>query len=174
MPSQVTNAGSALLKRARRSAILAMLLVAGCAGPAHTPAVPPIGQGCDLSAETQELAAEFGRLRVVQGQFQGGLWTADVDEWMGRKHQAMIELGSRLGGGGCGQGQVTDLLGAPDRIAGPGDPLFALVSRLPEFERPPGEPYELLIYYWRAAHDFLYFTCQGETIVSWGWWYAYE
>jgi hypothetical protein len=114
------------------------------------------------------------RLRAVQGHFQGGPWTAEVDDWMGRKHQVMIELGSRLGGAGCTRGQVTDLLGPPDLIAGPGDALFDQVSRQPGFVKPPAEAYELLIYHWRGAHDFLYFTSAGGTIAGSGWWHAYE
>jgi len=154
--------------------VLAVLLLTGCASPAPTPAASPAGQGCDLSAASQELAAEFVRLRAVEGHFQGGPWIAEVDDWMGHKHQVMIDLGTRLARTGCGQVQVTDLLGSPDQIAGPGDPVFEQVSGHAEFEKPPDEAYELLIYYWRGAHDFLYFTSVGGAIVGAGWWYALE
>jgi hypothetical protein len=64
------------------------------------------------------------------------------------------------------------LLAPPDLTASEGDDLFDLVNSLPEFEKPATDPYELLIYYWRGMHDFLYFTSQGETIIVSGWWYA--
>jgi hypothetical protein len=86
----------------------------------------------------------------------------------------MIELGSRLGGGGCAQAQVTDLLGPPDRVGRPGDAVFDQVSRQADFQKPPGEDYELLIYDWRGAHVYLYFTSEGGTILGSGWWHAYE
>jgi hypothetical protein len=154
--------------------ILAVLLLAGCAGPAPTPAATPAAQGCDLSAASQDLAAEFVRLRALKGHFQGGPWIAEVDDWMGHKHQVMIDLGTRLASAGCGQAQVTDLLGPPDLIVSPGDPLFDQVRRQAEFEEPAVESYTLLIYHWRGAHDFLYFTSVGGAIVGAGWWYAHE
>ena len=161
------------LARHKLAVAVSVLLVAGCAGPAPT-STDTSQQGCDLSPGTQELAAEFRRLRAVQGHFQGGEWNAEVDGWMDRKHQVMIDLGSRLGDGGCGRTQITDLLGPPDVIAGPGDVVFDLVSRQPEFQVPLPADYELLIYYWRGAHDYLYFTAEGQTISSSGWWHAYE
>jgi len=93
---------------------------------------------------------------------------------MGRKHQVMIELGARLGEGDCARTQVIDLLGPPDLTAGPGDATFDLVGRQPDFKMPSTAAYELLIYYWRGAHDYLYFTAEGQTIFSSGWWHAYE
>ena len=58
--------------------------------------------------------------------------------------------------------------------ASPGDPVFDQVSGQPEFEKPSAEDYQLLIYYWRGAHDYLYFTSADKTIVGSGWWHAYE
>lgn len=159
---------------AKDGLFLAALFLAGCAGSVVTPASSPAGEGCDLSVASQELTAEFVRLRAIQGHFQGGPWIADVDAWMGRKHQVMIDLGTRLVDAGCGPGQIAELLGPPDRIAGPGDALFDQVRRQPEFEELQDEAYELLIYDWRGAHDFLYFTCVGGAITGSGWWHAYE
>ena len=153
--------------------ILAVLLLASCAGPAPAPTSPSSGQGCPLSG-VQELAAEFARLRAMQGHFQGGSWNAEVDAWMGSKHQVMIELGDRLEGVGCRQAQVTDLLGPPDLIVHPGHQLLDQIRRQAEFEEPAVESYTLLIYYWRGAHDFLYLTSSGGTILASGWWHAYE
>jgi hypothetical protein len=142
-------------------------------GEAEGPA-PGEAEGCDVSVTTEALADEFQRLRGVPGHFQGGEWNAEVDAWMGRKHQVMIELGSQLGSGDCSQAQLIELLGPPDAIARPGDPLFDLVSRQPEFQKPSGGSYELLIYHWRGGHDVLCFAAQDQAIVGSGWWYAYE
>jgi hypothetical protein len=119
------------------------------------------------------LATEFGNLRAIKGHFDGGDWNDDVDKWMGRKHQVMIELGLHLGTGEYDTAEVTRLLDSPDLTAREGDDLFGWVSDLPEFEEPAGS-YELLIYTWRGTHDFLYFVSQDEGIVGSGWWYAGE
>lgn len=157
-----------------RALILTLLLLTGCGGAARAAAGTPAQQRCDLSAETQALAVEFVRLRAVLGHFRGDTWTSDADDWMGRKHQVMIELGSRLGVGGCRPAEITGLLGLPDLIAALGETLFEQVTNEAEFEEPVGEAYELLIYLWRGEHDFLYFTSAGGAIVGSGWWHAYE
>lgn len=136
--------------------------------------------GCaNLSARTATLtiaalAAEFQDLRAVRGRFDGADWNDDVDKWMGRKHQLMIQLGSQLGGGEYDAPQVIQWLGPPDQTAGPGDEAYELVSNLHEFTRPDADSYEFLIYHWRGEHDFLYFTIQGGNVIGSGWWYAYE
>jgi hypothetical protein len=158
----------------KQALIVALLLMAGCASPARLPTGSPAPDGCELPTDTEEFAAEFVRLRAVQGHFQGGSWNDDVDAWSGRKHRVMLDLGSRLSAAGCKQERLTDLLGSPDRIARPGDAIFDEVSRQAEFEEPPGPDYELLVYYWRGARDYLYFTADGETILGSGWWHAYE
>lgn len=123
---------------------------------------------------TQAMADEFRSLRAVRGHFAGGTWNDDVDKWMGRKHQLMIELGDRLGGGAYSRTRVVDLLGAPDATAHEGDELYDLIQDRAESEGPAGGAYEFLIYHWRGAHDFLHFTSRGETILNSGWWYAGE
>ena len=153
-------------------AILVLLALAGCAGRAAAPGDSPPTEGCPVSIESKELAAQFRDLRTIKGHFQDGDWNADVDTWMGRKHQLMIQLGTRLGAGACRRAQVVQLLGPPDLTAGEGDAPFDSVSRLAEFEKPATGLYELLIYHWRGTHDFLYFTAQGETILNSGWWHA--
>lgn len=110
----------------------------------------------------------------MPGHFQGGSWNAEVDDWMGAKHQVMIELGDRLAAARCRQAQVTDLLGPPDLIVHPGDQLFDQIRRQAEFEEPAVESYTLLVYSWRGEHDLLYFTSDGQTILSSGWWHALE
>lgn len=152
--------------------LLISLLLAGCAGTTGAPG-NPASTATPLNVDPIEnLAAEFKTLRTQKGHFEGGLWNDDVDKWMGRKHQIMIELGSHLGTGEYSTDQVIDLLAPPDLIAREGDDFFELVSSMSEFEKPAAGSYELLIYYWRGTHDVLYFTAQGERIINSGWWYA--
>jgi hypothetical protein len=120
------------------------------------------------------IADEFKSLRAIRGHFDGGDWNADVDEWMGRKHQLMIELQSLLGTGAYSKTEVIQLLDPPDLIARQGDDLFDQIDNLAGFEAPATGSYEFLVYYWRGTHDFLYFTTQDEIIVNSGWWYAGE
>ena len=154
--------------------ILVLLALSGGAGCASATGDSLKTEGCNLSMESQDFAAEFRSLRTIKGHFEGGTWNNKVDRWMGRKHQIMIQLGSRLGTGDCSKAQIIQLLGPPDLSARKGDVPFDLVNSLPEFKKPATALYELLIYYWRGTHDFLYFTSQGETIFNSGWWYAGE
>jgi hypothetical protein len=121
-----------------------------------------------------ELADKFKRLRAIQGHFDGGVWNDDVDQWMGRKHALMVELGDRLGTGAYSRSQVIDLLDAPDAIAREGDALYDLIRNRGEFEEPASGGYEFLVYHWRGEHDFVYLTVQEETILGAGWWHAGE
>ena len=153
------------------------LFLAGCAVHASAPGniLSMTPEKCDDAGESVErLAAEFRELRATPGHFAGGEWNDDLDEWMGRKHQVMIELRSVLGSGGYSEAEVIEHLGLPDEMVRRGDELFTLVSSLPEFEEPATGSCELFIYHWRGAHDFLYFISSDETIVGSGWWYAGE
>jgi hypothetical protein len=150
-----------------KPALVFILLVSGCINV-------PAGAATDAAPTIAAIAAEFQNLRAIQGHFSGADWNDDVDQWMGRKHQLMIQLGSQLGAGEYDAAQVIQWLGSPDQSAGPGDDVYELVSNLHEFDKPEADSYEFLIYHWRGGHDFLYFTAQGGSIVSSGWWYAGE
>jgi hypothetical protein len=156
--------------------LIMLFLLAGCAARDNAPGSPiETVEHDDLAMDSiEDIAAEFRNLRETKGHFEGGTWDDDVDKWMGRKHQVMIQLGSRLGAGEYSKTEVIQLLAPPDLIAREGDELFDLVNSLTDFEKPATGPYEFLIYYWRGTHDFLYFTSQGETIINSGWWYAGE
>jgi len=49
---------------------------------------------------------------------------------MGRKHQLMIELGTRLGAGDRSKAEIITLLGSPDVVAREGDDLFDQIDNL--------------------------------------------
>jgi hypothetical protein len=152
-------------------AILILILLAGCAGPAGVPDAPTPTATPD---PIQEKAAEFRSLRAIQGHFDGGEWNDDVDRWMGKKHALMIELGERLGTEAYSRAQAVDLLGEPDATAREGDALYDRIRDRGEFERPTSGVDEFLVYHWRGEHDFLYLIVQGEKVVGTGWWYAGE
>ncbi len=155
--------------------LLILLLLAGCAGCASASGDSVEAQdGSSVVDPIEDMAAEFRGLRVIKGHFEGGDWNDDVDKWMGRKHQLMIQLGSHLGTGEYSKAQVIRLLTPPDALVREGDDLFELVNNSPDFEKPASSTYEFLIYYWRGTHDFLYLTCQDEVILSSGWWYGGE
>ena len=152
-------------------AILILILLAGCAGPAGAPDTPTPTPTPD---PIQDQAAEFRSLRAVRGHFDGGDWNDDVDRWMGRKHALMIELGELLGGGAYSRSQVVDLLGEPDAIAVEGEALYDRVRNRGEFVEPPGGVDAFLVYHWRGEHDFLYLIVREGTVIGAGWWYVGE
>jgi hypothetical protein len=158
------------------STILVLFFLAGCTG--STGAAGDLVETVKAQSLTvtsiQGVADEFRGLRAIKGHFEGGAWNDDLDKWMGRKHQLMIQLGERLGTGEYSRAEIVQWLALPDQIAREGDEFFNLVSSLPAFEKPTAGSQELLIYYWRGAHDFLYFTVRGETVANAGWWYAGE
>ena len=122
----------------------------------------------------EKLAAEFKKIRKMKGHFDGGKWNPGVDQWRGRKHKLMIELGTRLANGKYHERDINNLLGQPDQNVKKGHDLFELITGQPGYDSLTTGAYEFLVYYWRGKHDFLFFTCQDNVIVNSGWWYAGE
>jgi hypothetical protein len=123
-------------------------------------------------AHLEQMADQFRSLRRIPGHFEGGTWNDDVDQWMGRKHKLMLELGSRLGEGAYQNTDIIQLLEPPDHIARKGDHLYDLIISLPGYHALPTTSYEFLVYSWRGMHDFLFFTCTDGIIIDSDWWYA--
>jgi len=120
---------------------------------------------------TQELARQFKELRLIKGHFDGGTRNPDTDQWMGRKHTLMLELGERLLQGQYNTDALIQLLDAPDCIARPGEALYQSISN----QAAPTDPNTyFLIYYWRGSHDLLFFTCKNKKVLAADWWYAGE
>ena len=135
--------------------------------PSLASPTPPIDEDLVLLTE------EFRALRPIAGQFSGGQWDDEVDQWQGKKHRVMLALEERLGDGSYGRSQLTTLLGPADFIVTGGDALFEQIQSLPEYETfAPSD--EFLIYEWRGTHDFLFFASQQDRIIASGWWYAGE
>jgi hypothetical protein len=147
--------------------------------PSATPAAIPTNlPGTEVAQpvddEVVRLAAEYSDLRAVAGQFDGGEWNDEVDQWMGRKHTLMVELGTRLGAGSYSCADLTQLLGPPDHIVAADDPLSDLISSVPGYETAFASAVEFPVYEWRGTHDFLFFTCRNDLITASDWWYAGE
>ena len=151
--------------------LLPLLCLVMRIGAHVSPADTPIDSK-DNGSLIADIAAEFRGLRTVKGHFEGGAWNAEVDKWMGRKHRVMIQLQSRLSAGRYNRAQLVEWLGPPDRIDPADDAGFDSIMRLPAIKIPADGLYELLIYYWRGPHDFLYFVSRENSIVDSGWWYA--
>lgn len=151
----------------------------GASTPTSSPAVTPTAvTGTESTQPVDDeivlLAAEFRELRSVSGHFDGGEWNDEVDQWMGRKHTLMLELGSRLSAGDYGRDDLVQLLGPPDHVVDEGDPLSDLIGSLPGYETAFPGPAQFLVYEWRGTHDFLFFTSQNDRITASEWWYAQE
>jgi len=149
-----------------------MCLATGIASPV-CPGDTPMDTADD-ACTIADVAAEFRALRTVKGHFEGGAWNAAVDRWMGCKHRVMIQLQSRLSAGQYETAQIVEWLGPPDRTDPADYADYDFIMRYPELGPPADGSYELLIYFWRGSHDFLYFVSHRNIIIDSGWWYAGE
>jgi hypothetical protein len=122
----------------------------------------------------EKLTTEFKKIRKIKGHFDGGRWNSEVDQWMGRKHRLMIELGFRLTSGKYHRSDIGKLMDPPDQIVKKGHDLFKRITGQPGYDSLSAGYYEFLVYYWRGKHDFLFFTCDNNRIVNSSWWYAGE
>lgn len=177
------------MPRTSRSACVALAFVLQACGreapPTQVPTVrsegpPSVGaereptRGAEPEAsapdeDTRTLAAEYRALRAIPGHFGGGEWNDAVDRAGGRKQVVLAALGERLGDGHSSRAEVEALLGPPDDVLRPGDPLYAAALR----DDAP-KAVEALVYRWRGMHDFLYFASDGRRVLSSGWWFAWE
>jgi hypothetical protein len=115
----------------------------------------------------EEMSMQFYDIREQKGHFDGEEWNNDVDLWSGRKHILMQALSNRLGAISAGKREIIEVMGKPDRIVS---------GTTAEFEELPGENPggEILIYFWRNSHDYLYFNCGREAGCEPVWQYALE
>ncbi len=156
--------------------LLTLLLLSACALNLNRSPTPiATVSSDDLSILTlEELSEEYKNLRMLKGQFEGGKWDDEIDSWMGRKHQLMLELESRLSKEVHTQEQIIRLLGTPDLTVSQGDHLFdELIGSSPLAGKEVGE-FVILIYFWRGVHDFVYFVCDERQVIYSGWWYTGE
>jgi hypothetical protein len=147
-----------------RALAVALVVVSAVAGVACGAARPRTGD------ELAALGAEYQRLRTERGHWSDppAAWNPTTDAPGGRKRAVMVELGERLAPGT--RQRVLAVMGAPDAVARPGDPLWQLAA---SSEPPPTAP-EILVYTWRGHHDFLYVEVDGDRATRAAWWLAYE
>jgi len=124
----------------------------------------------NTSLET--LSAEYKALKQIPSYFGNGEWNDDIDKWGGKKQQVMEKLGKELGNGSYTKSKVIDLLGSPDMTARSSDKIYQ--SLVLSNQQGNNKPEEILIYFWRGMHDYLYFNVEKGIIVSFDWFYSYE
>ncbi|PTL81756.1 hypothetical protein [Vitiosangium sp. GDMCC 1.1324] len=142
--------------------LLPLLSLLACLEAMAAPLHPPVSL-----MSTESLAAEFRVLRQLPDE----PWTPELKGWNGWMHQVMLELEHRLREGAYLKPEVVQLLGEPDEV-------WPWLSRRSEYQLGlSGYTYdasEVLVYYWRGLHDFLFFSCEGPLIVQVDWFLAYE
>ena len=133
----------------------------------------PLRIAIDVQAEhvrpltLEEMSTQFSEIRRQKGHFDGEEWNNEVDLWSGRKHILMQALSNRLDAISASKRQVIEVMGKPDRIVN---------ATAAEFEELPalnGDG-EILIYFWRNSHDYLYFNCGRGAGCEPEWQYALE
>jgi len=115
----------------------------------------------------EQMKSQYMELRESHGHFDGKPWNADVDLWSGKKHLIMRALSHWLETEAADKQQVLEVMGQPDTMITAGVEGF---DELPE-EVKKGE---VLIYFWRSRHDYLYFSCREAMPCNANWWHAYE
>jgi hypothetical protein len=104
----------------------------------------------------KELGKDYQRLRKLQ--------SIECDKFNSNLHIIMSCLGDSIGKSGIGTNEIEKYMGAADskdknQIEG------MLKLNIDE---------EILVYFWRGWHDFLYFVIYEGKVKCSGWWFAYE
>ena len=115
----------------------------------------------------EEMSAQYIAMRHQAGHFDGAPWNNDVDLWSGKKHILMKALSNRLASITADRQQVIRVMGMPDQVVTRSTAGF---EELPEQSRDG----EVLVYYWRNLHDYLYFSCSHADTCIPDWWYSLE
>jgi hypothetical protein len=126
------------------------------------PSVPSIHASDDdeLKALSRDYARYRERARSPANEFE-----PDLRSWDGPYVKIMHQLGERLGDGTHTERDVLRLMGEPDKRVRAGE--WSIGGRVPRHETH-------LYYWWRGAHDFLYFVVEGGTVKKSRWYLAYE
>jgi hypothetical protein len=105
--------------------------------------------------ETISLGREYKLLRSKPSYFRNGNWDDDIDKFGGRMHILLQELGKRVSDSDYSKAQLIDLMGNPDSIRN-------------------DDGKEILIYFWRGWHDYLYFFSNKGKTLNANWYFAGE
>jgi hypothetical protein len=164
------------------TALLSVILCVGCTvemppiatvtpsftPPAKTATAAPVTQ------EVLELAKQYKELRKVKGYFTGGEWNDDVDSSRGRLYTILDELRQALGNPSYKRADIVLLMGEPDAILAHDSKEYLWQRGTPDLAGQGGAEKNLLVYFWRGWHDYVYFVCQDDTIQEAGWYFALE
>lgn len=126
------------------------------------------GNAGACEGKVEDWSRSFLAMRSVRGHFDGGAWTASVDQWNGAKHQAMQCLAQHAAAQAATTAQLLQWMGSPDeRVRCPSQPCDAFVPA-------PRGAAEVWLYRWRANHDRLGFAVINGRVSRAQWFYVGE
>ncbi|MBB5016809.1 hypothetical protein HNQ59_000071 [Chitinivorax tropicus] len=125
-----------------------------------------------LAADITDTAADFRAMRQRHGHFDGGPWQPALDQWQGKKHQAMQKLARHVWQQRLGTAQVRQLMGEPDELIRPDMPMYSAQIQHSNWQGQPAG--ELWLYNWRGKHDRLVLAMGQGRVVATGWQNAWE
>lgn len=159
-PGQQILAGALLM-----CTLIAFILINTYSPPLASAAFNTSGPPSQMPLE--QMMSQYRVLRTTPGHFDGESWNKEVDLWSGKKHLLMRALSHWLDKESADKRQVMEVMGKPDSI---------VTADADEFDELPQEMRkgEVLIYFWRNRHDYLYFTCKEAMPCRSDWWYAFD
>jgi hypothetical protein len=122
---------------------------------------------------SEAIAAEFRELRARRHRTSPTRGDDDLDAWGGRMHVVMDELLAHAGVPGTPRASVIAIMDEPDEVDHPGSQLWGY-AKSGHWKDASNDASEMLVYYWRGGHDFLYFFMRDDRVVCAGWWMAGE
>jgi len=146
----------------------------GLVMPSSTPSTTETATAAPVTKKVLELAKQYRELRKVKGYFTGGEWNDDVDSSRGRLYTILDELRKALGNPSYKRADIVLLMGEPDAILAHDSKEYLFQRGTPDLAGKGGAEKNLLVYFWRGWHDYLYFVCQDEAIQEAGWYFALE
>ena len=166
------------------AAVLLTILCVGCTVemtniatvvmPSSTPSTTETATAAPVTKKVLELAKQYRELRKVKGHFTGGEWNDDVDSSSGRLYTVLDDLRKALGNPSYKRADIVLLMGEPDAILSRDSKEYLFQRGTPDLAGKGGAEKNLLVYFWRGWHDYLYFVCQDEAIQEAGWYFALE
>ena len=133
----------------------------------------------ELNKNAVELIRQYKELRERRRLLPEGTFDRDISAWGGKLHRVISALGVELGHQPFTRDLIVKCVGEPDQVWTKEQMVIYLDiyhQNLKAAGRQPQEhkDSEYLVYYWRGAHDFMFFISNQGKIVDHGWWFAYE
>jgi len=129
-------------------------------------------QKLDKSSELVQLYQSY---RMVQKKKTN--WVDTIDNWTGKFHWIMVQLGDTLGKNNYKKKDIIRLMGEPDEIISQNTKnrtaeLYYLINSKPIDNI--GSCEEYLVYQWRGYRDFLYFLVRKNKVQCSEFYYSWE